>query len=163
MLGPAEIKRRIPHRYPVLQVDRVSEVDPGAGLVAHTAVTGRESCYGRLGDDAAAEHYAYPMSLLLESWAQAAVLLVCWNQPNPDVLTGKVELISGIRNVALLAPVYPGDVLEHRVEILRAVDDAAILSGSSLVDGRTVLEVGTLVLARRSVDVLRPGQANKER
>jgi 3-hydroxyacyl-[acyl-carrier-protein] dehydratase len=158
VLGLAEIKRRIPHRYPVLQVDRVSEVDPGAGLVVHTAITGREACYQRISDDADKERYAYPMGLLLESWAQAAVLLVCWEHPNPDVLTGKVELISGIRNVALLAPVYPGDVVEHRVELVRAVDDAAILTGSSSVAGRTVLEVGTLILARRGVEALRPSK-----
>jgi 3-hydroxyacyl-[acyl-carrier-protein] dehydratase len=152
-MGPAGIKRIIPHRFPVLQVDRVSEVEPTA-LVAHTAITGREPCYRGLGDDAGPDRYAYPFGLLLESWAQAAVLLVCWDNPNPNVLTGKVELISGIRNVRVHASVYPGDVVEHRVELVRAVEDAAILTGSSVVNGRPVLEIGSFTLARRGIEAL---------
>jgi 3-hydroxyacyl-[acyl-carrier-protein] dehydratase len=161
VIGPADIKRIIPHRYPMLLLDRVSEVEPGRALVAHKAITGGEPCYQSLGDDAAASRYAYPVGQLLESWAQAAVLLVCWKHPNPDVLTGRVELISGIRNVALLASVYPGDVLEHRVELVRAVDDAAVLTGSSLVSGRPVLEIGTFTMARRGAETLRPGQGSE--
>lgn len=162
MIGVGELKRMIPHRHPVLMVDRVSEVEPGA-LVAHTAISGREPCYrpdgGWAGDGVGPDPYAYPFGLLLESWAQAAVLLVCWDEPNPDVLTGKLELISGIRNVTVHGPVYPGDVVEHRVDLVRAVADAAILTGRSLVDGRTVLEVGTFTLARRPVDALRTEEA----
>lgn len=161
MIGIAEIKRIIPHRHPVLMVDRVSEVEPRA-LVAHTAVTGREPHYGGLGDDADPDRYAYPFGLLLEAWAQAAVLLVCWDEPNPDVVTGKVELISAIRNVAVRAPVYPGDVVEHRVELVRAVADAAILSGSSLVNGVPVLEIGTFTLARRDIEALAPRERDEE-
>ncbi|HEX6339697.1 3-hydroxyacyl-ACP dehydratase [Umezawaea sp.] len=153
MTGVAEIKRIIPHRFPVLLVDRVSEVDPGRTLVAHKAVSGREPCYDGLPDDA---DHAYPIGLLLESWAQCAVLLTRWESPNPDVLADKVELITGIRGVSLLAPVHPGDVLTHHVRLVREVDDAAILAGHSTVGGRTVLEIGTFTMARRGVEVLRP-------
>jgi 3-hydroxyacyl-[acyl-carrier-protein] dehydratase len=155
MTGIAEIKRIIPHRFPVLLVDRVSDVDPGRSLVAHKAVTGREPCYQHLGDDASPEDYSYPIGLLLESWAQSAVLLTRWEDPNPDVLADKVELITGLRDVALLARVFPGDVVEHHVRVVREVDDAAILAGHSLVGGERVLEIGTFTMARRGVEVLR--------
>jgi len=151
--GVDGIKRIIPHRFPVLLVDRVTEVDPGRTLVAQKAISGREPCYAGLADDA---DHAYPIGPLLESWAQCAVLLTRWDNPNPDVLADKVELITGIRGVSLLAPVYPGDVLTHHVRLVREVDDAAILAGHSVVAGRTVLEIGTFTMARRGVEVLRP-------
>ncbi|WP_326640835.1 hypothetical protein OG884_00815 [Streptosporangium sp. NBC_01755] len=152
MIGVAEIKQIIPHRYPILLLDRVIEVRPGESLVAHKAITCAEPCYQNTDD------YAYPVSLLVESWAQAAVLLACWETPNPDVLAGKVELAAGIKNVDLLEPVFPGEVLEHHVQILRNVADAAIVAGSSFVGGRKVLEVGSFSVALRGVEVLmRPG------
>ncbi|MFC0432509.1 3-hydroxyacyl-ACP dehydratase FabZ family protein [Kutzneria buriramensis] len=155
MIGVDRIKRIIPHRHPILLVDRVSTVEPGRSLVAHKAVTAAEPCYQRLGDDTPAGGYAYPISLLLESWAQSAVLLACWEQPNPDVLAGKVELAAGIAGVRLLRPVYPGHTVEHRVEIVRSVDDAAVVAGGSLVDDQTVLEVKRFTVALRDSDVLR--------
>jgi 3-hydroxyacyl-[acyl-carrier-protein] dehydratase len=151
--GVAEIKRIIPHRFPVLLVDRVSFVEPGVSLVGHKAISGRESCYDGLADDA---DHSYPIGLLLESWAQCAVLLTRWENPNPDVLADKVELITGIRDVALHHPVYPGDVLEHHVSLVREVADAAILSGHTVVEGRKVLEIGTFTMARRGVSFLVP-------
>jgi 3-hydroxyacyl-[acyl-carrier-protein] dehydratase len=160
MTGIDGIKRIIPHRYPILLVDRVSEVEPGKRLVAHKAVTAGEPCYQLIEDDAPAEAYAYPISLLIESWAQAAVLLVCWECPNPNVLTGKVELASGMRKVELAEPVWPGDSLTHHVEIVRTVDDAAIIAGSTTVDGRTVLRVGQFVAAMRDSRVLERIPAN---
>ncbi len=154
MIGIAEIKRIIPHRYPVLMLDRVSELEPGRALVAHKAITGREPCYAALGDDAEPAQYAFPAGQLMESWAQAAVLLVRWQSPNPDVRTGFVELLSGIRNASVLGAVFPGDVVEHRVELVRAVDDAAVVTGSSVVDGRLVLRIGSFTMARRGIEVL---------
>ncbi|KLL12208.1 MULTISPECIES: 3-hydroxyacyl-ACP dehydratase FabZ family protein [Protofrankia] len=155
MIGVAEIKRIIPHRFPVLLLDGVSEVDPGRSLVAYKAVTSREPHFADLDEYAAPEAYAYPVSLLLESWAQAAVLLARWAEPNPDVLTGRVELLAGIRRVELPHPVYPGSVLRHHVELVRAVDDAAIFTGRTEVDGVTVVRVGQFTLASRTIDMLR--------
>jgi 3-hydroxyacyl-[acyl-carrier-protein] dehydratase len=152
VVGVPGIKQIIPHRYPILLVDRVSDIQPGKSLVAHKAITAAEPCYE------SADDYAYPVSLLVESWAQAAVLLACWETPNPDVLAGKVELAAGIKNVDLLEPVFPGDVLEHHVQILTNVGDAAIVAGTSFVNGRKVLEVGQFSVALRGVEVLmRPG------
>ncbi|MBX6767589.1 MAG: hypothetical protein IRY90_10630, partial [Actinomadura rubrobrunea] len=148
--GVADIKRIIPHRFPILLVDRVTEVVPGDRLTAVKAVTCNEPCYAEADGD-----YAYPAELLVESWGQAAVLLACWEQPNPDVLQGKVELAGAIEGVRFGAPAYPGDVLEHQVRMVRSVGDTAIVEGhTTAADRGTVLEVGRFVLALRDVDVL---------
>jgi 3-hydroxyacyl-[acyl-carrier-protein] dehydratase len=154
--GVAGITRIIPHRYPVLLVDRVSDVVAGERLTGHKAVTAAERCYRDVRDG----DYAYPFGLLLESWAQSAVVLTQWDRPNPDVLAGKAVLISNIRAVDVFGAVYPGDVLEHRVRIVRALDDAAILTGETLVAGRRVLSVGQFTLALRDVEVLGGSHVN---
>jgi len=161
MIGIAEIKRIIPHRFPVLLIDRVGEVEAGKRLTAYKAVTGCEACYRELDDDAGPEDYAYPISLVLESWAQAAVLLAGWERPNPDVLADKAELLSMIGKTRLLAPVFPGDVIEHRVRLVRAVDDAAICTGAAFVGDQKILEVGTYTLARSRVGALASGSDGK--
>lgn len=152
-VGVAEIVRRIPHRYPILLLDRVLEVAAGYRLTAQKAVTVAEPCYRAAGT--ATSEWAYPVALLIESLAQAAVLLAVWEQPNPDVLAGQVELAGGMREVRMHRPVYPGDVLEHRVELVRSIGDTAILAGRTTVAGQPVLDVGHFVLALRDVETLR--------
>ncbi|MFF7992056.1 hypothetical protein ACFZDG_19945 [Kitasatospora xanthocidica] len=149
------IKATIPHRHPVLLVDRVVEVEPGSRLLARKAVTAAEPCYAWLDDDAPAERYAYPAGQLLESWAQAAVLLACWQRPNPYVLTGKVALLAAVKDSRVLAAVHPGQVVEHQVRIVRDLGDTVILGGSSTADGRPVLAVGQFTVALRGAEVLR--------
>lgn len=157
--GPARIRQTIPHRYPILLVDRVTEVVPGRRLTARKAVTSAEPAYAGLDETADDSGHAYPVPLLIESWAQAAVLLAVWDTPNPDVLAGKVELAGAINNIQVAGPVPPGGVLEHRVELVRAVGDTSILAGETWYDGRLVLAVHHFVLALRSIDVLRPAAA----
>ncbi|GAA0373414.1 hypothetical protein NE235_35480 [Actinoallomurus spadix] len=152
MIGVAQIRRIIPHRHPILLVDRVLEVEPGRSLTAAKAVTCSEPGF-------AEDREEYPAALLIESWAQSAVLLSVWEQPNPDVLAGKVELAGAIDDVRFGRPVLPGDVVEHRVRLVRAIADTSILEGESLVGASTVMSVGHFVVALRSIDVLRPETA----
>ncbi|MGJ3561537.1 3-hydroxyacyl-ACP dehydratase FabZ family protein [Streptomyces sp. INA 01156] len=49
MSGQVEIRGRLPHRYPMLLVDRVTHVDPGRALTALKAVTCNEPWYAGLG------------------------------------------------------------------------------------------------------------------
>ncbi|MEV7184257.1 3-hydroxyacyl-ACP dehydratase FabZ family protein [Kitasatospora sp. NPDC058063] len=156
MTGQAQIRARLPHRFPMLLVDRVLELEPGRHLTAVKAVTCNEPWYAELGPDTPEEGFGYPQSLLVESWCQSAGLLATWDDPNPDVLTGQVMLFGSMSGVVFHHPVLPGDVLEHRVRISRAVGDTVIFEGESLVAGRPVLTVGSVVVAMRPAEVLRP-------
>ncbi|MFI0370694.1 3-hydroxyacyl-ACP dehydratase FabZ family protein [Actinomadura sp. 1N219] len=157
MIGVDAIKRIIPHRHPILLVDRVLSVEPGVRLTALKAVTAAEPCYADVPDDA---DHAYPSSLLIESWAQSAVLLAVWEQPNPDVLAGKVELAGAINDIRFERPVHPGEVLRHEVRMVRAVADTAILAGETTADGATVMSVGHFVVALRPIEALGPVPQN---
>ncbi|MGV9319644.1 3-hydroxyacyl-ACP dehydratase FabZ family protein [Streptomyces sp. NPDC003660] len=154
--GVDRVKNTIPHRGEILLVDRVTQVAPGESLTALKAVSGNEPCYAPLGHDATAADYAYPISLVIESWAQSAVLLSVWEKPNPDVLAGKVELAGAINEVAFGVRVHPGDVLEHRVRLVKSVDETAVLAGETYAGGREVLRVGSFVVALRDVSELLP-------
>jgi 3-hydroxyacyl-[acyl-carrier-protein] dehydratase len=58
--------------------------------------------------------------------------------------------------VAFLRPVYPGDVLEHRVQLFRALTDTVIFDGETLVDGEVAMTFSRMVMAFRPGDQLRP-------
>lgn len=154
MLTISAIKKVLPHRYPMLLVDRVDELVPGERLVAVKAVTCNEPWYQDLAEDAGDEEHAYPQTLLVESWCQAAGVLAAWDKPNPDVMSGQVMLFGSISDVVLHRPVLPGEVLEHRVRLVRALSDTVIFEGECLSAGETVMEVGRVVMAMRPAEEL---------
>lgn len=157
--GIHRIKNTIPHRVPILLVDRVGEVVPGVRMTTYKAISGNEPCYAQLGQHAGPADYAYPTAFVIESWAQSAVLLSTWEQPNPDVLAGKVELAGAINDVAFDGQAYPGQVLEHSVRLLKQAGDTAILTGETHVGGRRLLSVGAFVVALKDVTELLPAPA----
>ncbi|WP_062214281.1 3-hydroxyacyl-ACP dehydratase FabZ family protein [Streptomyces sp. NBRC 109706] len=158
MIGQPEIRNVLPHRFPMLLVDRVKEIAPGERVVATKAVTCNEPWYQKLGPDAVAADFAYPKALLTESWAQAAALLCTWESPEPDLFDGKVMLFGGASEITFHRAVLPGDVLEHHAVISRALGDTVIIEGDSRVDGEPVLTVERAVMAFRPASELRPSE-----
>lgn len=137
-LGLGEITALIPHRPPMLLLDRAAVDRTGEWLTATRTVLADEPWgAGRAG---------YPALLLVESWCQAAgVLTMRATDPGP----GSLLLLGSVRGAEPGAPVFPGDRIEHRVRLVRAAGDSAILTGQSVVDGRVVLGVRQVVVAVR--------------
>jgi 3-hydroxyacyl-[acyl-carrier-protein] dehydratase len=156
-LDTAGVKRLLPHRFPMLLVDSVLTAVLGESVVALKSVTVNEPCYAGLPEDGA--DHGYPPTLLVESWCQAAALLVCLDAPNPDVLTGQVALFGGISGLRFGAAVRPGSQLVHRARPVKLLDSAAVLSGTVEVAGRTVLEVDAVTIAFREAGALRAAAA----
>jgi len=148
-ITPAEIQRLMPHRYPMLLVDQVTAIVPGDRIVAVKAISYTDIWYGRPPVDATAEQLAFPTVLLVESWLQAAGLLTTWDRPNPDPLAGEVMLLGGLTNIRFHHPVLPGDVVEHRVRLLRAHTDAMVFEGESLVGDTVTMTVERVSMALR--------------
>ena len=153
-MNVAEVKRILPHRYPMLLVDRVVEIVAGERVRARKAVTANEPWYGALPDGATVAEHAYPPVLLVESWCQAAGVLAAHDAPNPDVCEGDVMLFGSVADARFLRPVLPGDLLEHEVRLVRSVGDTVIFEGETRVDGEVVLEVGRAVMAMRPAEEL---------
>jgi len=150
VIGLNGIKQLIPHRYPMLLLDKVIESGP-ASVLAVKAVTASEFWYGSAEENA---DCSYPWALLLESWCQAAGVLVCLSRPSADVLTSAVPLFGAVSGVRFGKPAGPGDLLEHRVRLLRATSSAAVVEGECATGGETLLEVVRAVVAFRPAQTL---------
>lgn len=148
-MGPDAVRAVLPHRFPMLLVDRVLERVPGRRITALKAVSVNEPWYEGLSDGAPEAAYDYPGVLVVESWCQAAGVLIASENPNPDVLDGQVMLFGGISDVQFCGRVRPGDVMEHRVHLVRALTDTVIFEGTCHVEGRTVARIGRVVMALR--------------
>ncbi len=139
-----DIKKILPHRSPILLVDRVDSLVPGESILARKAVSANEPFYREL-----ATTQAFPWSLMMESWCQSAGVLVSTENPNPDVLTGDVMLFGGMRGVEFHRQAYPGDVLTHQASVERMVDGTAVMTGQTFINGDAAMTVGNITLARR--------------
>ncbi|WP_063784240.1 3-hydroxyacyl-ACP dehydratase FabZ family protein [Streptomyces sp. SBT349] len=158
--GQAEIRRALPHRFPMLLVDRVLDIVPGERITALKAVTCNEPWYAEMGADAPPESYAYPRMLLTESWCQSAGVLATWT--SPGLLDGRVMLFGGISDVVHLRPVLPGDVVRHEARVTRDLGDTVLIEGESLVADEPVMTVARASLAFRPAEHLRAERPGTE-
>ncbi|HZN18968.1 MAG TPA: beta-hydroxyacyl-ACP dehydratase [Micromonosporaceae bacterium] len=156
MTGLTAIKGWLPHRYPMLLVDRVVDLVAGERLTAQKAVTCAEPCYQSLPDDAPESRYDYPSMLLLESWCQSAGILAVAGEPCP---AGVVLMFGRMSGVRFTGRVRPGDVVDHRARQVRAMAGTTVLTGESLVAGAVVMEVGSVMITRSAVLTIDGGSA----
>lgn len=163
MLNHAQIKAILPHRYPMLLVDAVRSLEPGIAITAIKAVTGNESCFAQLADTAPRAAYSYPQTLIIESFCQAAGIMYNAAQDETVDLAGMLMLFGSISKFRFYAAVFPGDTLEHRVRLERAISDAAIFSGEVWVGERKIADVDRVVVALRPADVLPTASLNGTR
>ncbi|MFJ7205953.1 3-hydroxyacyl-ACP dehydratase FabZ family protein [Streptomyces sp. NPDC098789] len=146
----------LPHRYPMLLVDRVLELVPGEYVRAVKAVTHNEPWYRGISPDTPLD---YPPALLIESWGQAAGLLA---SAIADAPVGQVMLFGSVADARFHRPVRPGELIEHRVRITRSLTDSVIFEGSSHSGDDTVMTVTRMVMAFRPADQLRPAEPSVE-
>ena len=153
MLTPREVRAALPHRYPMLLVDRVLETGEDS-IRAVKSVTLNEPWYARLGPNPSPEDLGYPDFLLIESWTQTAGLLA--TRLRGGEAEKQVMLFGSMSDVSFHGRVMPGHTLEQHVRLERAVGDTMIFTGRSTVDGEPVLTVGAATVAFRPGEALRP-------
>ncbi len=156
MTSLPQIKHILPHRHPMLLVDAVRAIDPGDRIRVIKNVTCNESCFGSLRDDAPDEAYAYPCSLIIESFCQAAGIMYNLLQP-AQLPPDRLMLFGSIARFVFHDEVFPGETMEHRVRLERSLSDAAIFSGEVWVHDRRIACVERVVVALRPVGILANG------
>ncbi len=123
----------LPHRYPILLVDRVLELVPKQKIVATKNVTINEPVF--LG------HFpnkpVMPGVFLIEGLAQAGGLLLLSEMPDRD---RKLLFFAGIEEAKFRRPVVPGDQIRYEVEVLRLRSTFCRFAGRVLVDGQLAAE-----------------------
>jgi 3-hydroxyacyl-[acyl-carrier-protein] dehydratase len=105
--GRDEIERILPHREPMLLLDDVLELEPGARVVARKLVT-EANCAGHFPGNP-----IMPGVLMVEALAQAGAVAVLSEEEN----RGKLALFAGIDDVRFKRIVRPGDELTLECEL----------------------------------------------
>jgi 3-hydroxyacyl-[acyl-carrier-protein] dehydratase len=129
-----KILKSLPHRYPLLLVDKVLSLEPGKSIVAIKNVTFNEPHFlGHFPD-----HPIMPGVLIIEAMAQAGALMVTCN--DDFKADEKLVYFMSIDGAKFRKPVIPGDVLELRIEALQSRGAVWKLGAKAFVDGQKVSE-----------------------
>ena len=137
-LDYAAIEKILPHRYPFLLVDQVTELEPDKRIVGIKNVTLNERYLSR----APGEPPALPPTILTEAVAQVGAILILSKPENRE----KLPFFMGIERVRYRRPVYPGDTVEVEACVRRLRSRMGQLDGFARVDGKVVL-AGTMTFA----------------
>lgn len=136
-IGPLDIKRVIaalPHRYPMLLVDRVEELVRGKSISAIKAVTINEGFFQG--------HFPgrpiMPGVLIVEALAQAAGVLAVESMDLAG--SGKLVYFMAIDGAKFRVPVEPGVLLRLDVEFVQKRTSVCKFSGRATVDGKLAAE-----------------------
>jgi 3-hydroxyacyl-[acyl-carrier-protein] dehydratase len=128
-----EILEFLPHRYPFLLIDRITEFEPQKRLVAIKNVTINEPFFQG--------HFpGYPIMpgvLVVEAMAQAGGIIMMHELPDRHE---KLVVFTGIERAKFRRPVTPGDQLRIEVEVLSFRTRAGKIQGRATVDGKLSCE-----------------------
>ncbi len=132
-----EILNILPHRYPMLLVDRVLEIEPGQRIVGLKNVSANEPFF--------AGHFpgrpVMPGVLIIEALAQCGGLLLMGGLENPE---DKVIYFLSVDGVKFRRPVVPGDQLILELDLVQGRARRGKLKGVARVDGSVAAEATIL-------------------
>jgi 3-hydroxyacyl-[acyl-carrier-protein] dehydratase len=140
-LEAADIMRVLPHRYPFLLVDRITELEPGKRAVGLKAVTANEPHF--------TGHFPgrpiMPGVLMVEALAQTAGVAVM----TLDAYRGKLGLFAGIDECRFRRMVVPGDTLVLTVDVEKLRGMFGRVRGVGTVDGEVAVEATLSIIIPR--------------
>ena len=137
-LDYAAIEKILPHRYPFLLVDRITEIEFDKRIVGIKNISSNE----RYLNHASGSRPVLPPTILTEAIAQVGAIMILAKPENRD----KLIYLVGIEKVRFRKPVHPGDVVEIEVTVKRLRSRIGILAGVARVNGKIVVE-GTMTCA----------------
>lgn len=129
-----ELMQLLPHRYPILMIDRLVDIKPGDSAVGIKNIS--------FSDQIFQGHFpqkpVMPGVLIVEAMAQAAAAFTSYTE-NLDV-EGKIVLFMGIDKARFRKPVVPGDQLRIRVRTIQRRAPVWRFAGEAEVDGKRVAD-----------------------
>ena len=134
----AAIEQILPHRYPFLLVDRVTEFEPDRRIVGIKNISLNERYLWQK----PGERPVLPPTILTEAIAQVGAILILSKPENRE----KLPFFTGIDRVRYRRPVHPGDTVEVEAIVKRLRSRMGVLSGAARVNGVVVCD-GTMTFA----------------
>lgn len=133
IMDAARIMQLLPHRYPMLLVDRIVHLEEGKRIVGVKNVTINEPFFqGHFPG-----HPIMPGVLIIEAMAQVGGLLLLEKLPDAEK---KVVYFMTIDNAKFRRPVRPGDTLVCDLEVLQLRRGVCRMRGRGIVDGQLAAE-----------------------
>lgn len=137
MLDVTQIQEILPHRYPFLLVDRITDMEKGQSITGFKNISISEPAF--MGHFPG--HPIYPGVLILEGMAQAGgVLALKSNDLTTEELQNKVIYFMSIDKAKFRSPVKPGDQLVYKIDILKLKGTLIVLDGKAYVDDKLVAQ-----------------------
>jgi beta-hydroxyacyl-ACP dehydratase FabZ len=131
-MGIGRIRELLPHRYPMLMLDRVVELSE-QHVLAEKLISANEPCFtGHFPDQP-----IFPGVLIVEAMAQAGGI---WAMNALPENRGMKTVLVGVDETRFRRQVVPGDVLRLLVRPLRARPKMVRFAGTATVGGETVAE-----------------------
>ena len=124
-LNSNQIQEILPHRYPFLLVDRITECEPGKSATGIKCVSANESQFmGHF-----PQKHVMPGVLIIEALAQTGAVALLAEEKNK----GKIAYFGGIKQARFKRQVIPGDVLTLKCEIISSKGPLGIGKAESYV------------------------------
>lgn len=126
------IQRVLPHRYPFLLVDRVTDFTPGVEIRGIKRFTANEEML--LGYSSSSP--IVPTGILLEAVTQLGAILVLERPEMAD----KIAMILQIPSAQIYQPIGPGDTVQFHAQVLRLRETLGELRGSAYLGDQLIAE-----------------------
>src|ERR1700675_1222041 len=130
------IREILPHRYPMLLVDRIEELEEERVVGIKNVTVNEPFFVGHFPD-----FPVMPGVLIVEAMAQVAGVLVLSQIPDRK---NKVVLLAGVDGAKFRKPVRPGDQLRIEMKLLKRKAGIAKMAGTAMVEGAIVAEAEML-------------------
>ena len=133
-----EIQKILPHRFPFLLVDRITELKEGSYIEGYKNVSISEPVFqGHFPD-----HPIYPGVMIIEGMAQAGGVLAFKSMDNAtqEEIENKVVYFMSIDKAKFRSPVTPGDQLVYKIDVIKNKGAIWQLDAKAYVDDKVVAQ-----------------------
>lgn len=130
-LNSNQIEEILPHRYPFLMIDRITECEPGKYAKGIKCISANEMQFmGHFPNQ-----HVMPGVLLIEALAQTGAVAILTQEENK----GKIAFFGGIKNARFKKQVVPGDRVELSCELVTMKGTLGIGRAVAAVDGKVAV------------------------
>lgn len=136
MINVSQIQEILPHRYPFLLVDKITDLQKSQVVKGYKNISISDPVFlGHFPD-----HPIYPGVLILEGMAQTGGVLAFESMEDKVDPKSKVVYFTGIDGAKFRKPVRPGDRLDYEMSVVKNRGNLWIFQGKAFVDDVLVAE-----------------------